>query len=195
MNRKKFMGVMLLAGCVTVAMATLGWSGEDERWEHERGERGEHGVLPVTSGVEPVMNKTYKAECSACHFAYPAGLLPERSWVKIMNNLDDHFGDNASLNKETRETIENYLRGHAADHIPNRFSRSILRSVDEKQTPMRITETGYFVHKHREIPARMVADNPQVKSFSNCLACHSSATHGSFDEHGVRIPGFGRWED
>jgi len=40
-----------------------------------------------------------------------------------------------------------------------------------------------------------VKDNPEVGSFSRCDACHTGAAKGSYDEHGVRIPGFGRWED
>ncbi|PIP03331.1 MAG: diacylglycerol kinase [Zetaproteobacteria bacterium CG12_big_fil_rev_8_21_14_0_65_54_13] len=192
MKQKHYWGILLLSGCVTLSMATLAWTDEDERWEHER---GEHGFIQQTAGVSPVSNPAYKTECSACHFAYPAGFLPERSWVKIMNNLDDHFGENAELNAQTKVEIENYLRGHAADRIPNRFGRSILRSVDAGATPLRISETGYFQHKHREIPSRMVAGNPKVGSFSNCLSCHSMADRGSFDEHGVSIPGFGRWED
>ena len=59
----------------------------------------------------------------------------------------------------------------------------------------RITETRYFVKEHDEIPARMVADNPDVGSFSNCNACHQGAAEGVYDEDRVKIPGFGRWED
>ena len=39
----------------------------------------------------------WKAECSSCHMAYHPGLLPERSWRKMMAELDKHFGQNASL--------------------------------------------------------------------------------------------------
>jgi len=193
MKNKRIMGMFLLAGCVALSMATLGWSEEDERWE--RGGDREHGFWQQTSGVAPVTNKAYQNECSACHFAYPAGFLPERSWVKIMNTLDKHFGDNAELDQKTMDAITVYLRGNAADHVPNRFSRSLLRSVPADATPLRISKTPYFQHKHREIPARMVSGNPKVRSFSNCVSCHTMAEKGNFDEHGVRIPGFAAWED
>jgi len=178
-------------------MGTLAWS-EGGEWgeheEHEEHERGE-GFIQRTAGVAPVMNKTYKNECAGCHFAYPAGFLPERSWVKIMATLDDHFGENAELDQATRVEIENYLRGHAADQIPNRFGNRIMRSIDSESTPLRITEVSYFQHKHHEVPQRMVQKNPKVGSFSNCIACHTGAEQGNFGEHGVNIPGFGRWED
>jgi hypothetical protein len=41
----------------------------------------------------------------------------------------------------------------------------------------------------------MVTGNPEVVSFSRCETCHRGAEQGDFDEHGVRIPGYGRWDD
>lgn len=32
-------------------------------------------------------------------------------------------------------------------------------------------------------------------SFSNCNACHQGAEAGVYNEHRVRIPGVGRWDD
>jgi hypothetical protein len=189
-------GLALLATCVGLSLSTLAWGDSDEWYEygHEAHEAGENGFYGRTSDVPVITNAVYKTECSACHFAYQPGLLPERSWVKIMATLDDHFGENAELDAATQSEITDYLRGHAADRLPNRFSRSILRSIGQ-ETPLRITETGYFRHKHREVPARMVTGNDKVRSFSNCLACHSMGDKGVFDEESVRIPGFGYWED
>ncbi len=193
---KRFWGIMLLASCISLSMATLSWSDSDdyEGAGKYSAERGEGGFIRST-GVAVVTNKQYKDECSACHFAYPPGFLPERSWVKIMGSLEDHFGDDARLDEPTRTSIENYLRGHAANHAPNRFSRSFMRSIGPNNTPMRISETPYFMHKHRELPARLVANNPKVRSFSNCASCHTGAERGSFNEDSVYVPGFGRWED
>ncbi|MDQ6968557.1 MAG: diheme cytochrome c [Mariprofundaceae bacterium] len=174
-------------------MATLAWSDGSE-W----GENNEHegkGFIQQTAGVSSVNNKAYKNECSSCHFAYPAGFLPKRSWIKIMTTLDDHFGEDAELDAQDAQGIETYLLNNAADQRPNRFSRSIMRSIDSRTTPLRITKTPYFRHRHREIPTRMVEGNAKVRSFSNCLACHSGASQGSFDEDSVRIPGYRFWED
>ena len=49
------------------------------------------------SGVKPVNSKLYIKECGSCHFAFQPGLLPEKSWVKIMNNLENHFGTDAFI--------------------------------------------------------------------------------------------------
>lgn len=137
----------------------------------------------------------YKEECASCHMAYPAELLPSRSWQNILDNLQDHFGDNASLDPATLKIIDQYLQSNSADKVASRWGRKLLRSVSPDATPVRITELPYFRHEHNEIPLRYIKDNPKVKSLSNCIACHQGAEQGQFDEHSIRIPGYGRWDD
>ena len=43
--------------------------------------------------LKPVTNQTYNETCGGCHFAYQPELLPSASWLKILNQLDDHFGE------------------------------------------------------------------------------------------------------
>ena len=43
--------------------------------------------------LKPVANQTYAETCGECHFAYQPELLPFASWLKILNQLDDHFGE------------------------------------------------------------------------------------------------------
>jgi hypothetical protein len=102
-----------------------------------------------------------------------------------MANLEDHFGDNAELDAATAGEIGSFLERHAA------------RTTGEARTSQhaRITETRWFRAQHHEIPARMVKKNPGVKSFSRCEACHTRAAAGRFNEHDVRIPGYGYWDD
>ncbi len=145
--------------------------------------------------LPPVSNKRYLEECGSCHFAYQPGLLPAASWAKLISGLDEHFGENAELPKEEREEIGSYLMNNAADRAASGISAKFMRSLRERQVPLRISEIPYFVKEHDELPRRMVQDNPEVKSFARCDACHTDAAEGIFDEHAVRIPGFGRWED
>jgi len=194
-------GMMLLIGCIMLSMGTLAWSDDDERYEHANKDDAKYSESKSssgwqrTTGVAVVNNKLYQSECSACHFAYQPGFLPARSWVKLMSSLDDHFGENAELDEPARSAIEQYLLAHAADRLPNRFSRSVMRSIKGSETPLQISQTSYFQRKHHEIPARMVKNNPKVRSFANCASCHQGAAKGYFDEDAVRIPGFGNWED
>lgn len=137
----------------------------------------------------------YQDECASCHMAYPAELLPARSWQKILNNLDRHFGDNASLDAATLKTLAQYLQAHSADTAATRRARRILRSIPAEHTPLRITALSYIRRRHHEIPARYIKGNARVRSLSNCVACHQGAERGVFNEDSVRIPGYGRWED
>jgi len=127
--------------------------------------------------------------------AYPSQLLPARSWVKILNSLDHHFGDNASLDPDTLKTLKAYLQANSADTADSHRGRRILRSLDADETPLRISALPYIRRQHHEIPARYITANPQVKSLSNCVACHAGAEKGRFNEHEVKIPGYGRWDD
>jgi hypothetical protein len=133
---------------------------------------------------------TYQTECASCHLAYPAHLLPKRSWQIIMATLPDHYGDDASLSPAVQGDILAYLSGNSAVN-----NDRMLRRVAVDKTPLRITELPYFKGKHREIPERMVKDNPKISSFSQCDSCHKGAAKGQFDEDNVVIPGFGRWDD
>lgn len=138
-------------------------------------------------------NENYEKECGSCHFAYPPDLLPETSWVKIMSSLDKHFGDDASLDSVARQTVTTYLTAHSAEKSNSEFARKIMRSVREP-APIRITGMPYFIAKHDEVPRRFVDNNDQVRSFSNCTACHTRAKSGSFEEDEVHIAGHGKWE-
>lgn len=178
--------VIFTLGFVTLPLV---WGDSDFRWtdaEHYRGK---------SSGVNAPDNERYKAECASCHMAYPPGLLPARSWEKIMTNLDNHFGDNAVLDAKSLDSISQFLVSNSADQSDYRRSQSFNNSIKSGEVPERITETRYFLHKHDEVPARMVQDNPKVGRFSNCIACHAAADKGHFNEDDIRIPGFGRWDD
>lgn len=130
-------------------------------------------------------NPKWKTECSACHVAYPPALLPERSWRKLMGGLDKHFGENASLDAAATKEITDFLVKNSADHASR--SAKVLRGLGPNDTPLRITETAWFLRKHDEVRAD-VWKRPKVGSPANCAACHTGADKGDFDEDRVRIP-------
>ena len=141
--------------------------------------------------VMPVKQTLYSEECGSCHFAYQPGLLPKASWLRMLDQLEDHFGENAELDAQTRDQLVRYLGENAADQVS--FGRS--PRFAEHTASLRITDSRYFQRKHHEIPQQWVLKNPGVGSFSNCDSCHTKAGQGSYDEHAVVIPGHGRWED
>jgi cytochrome c553 len=129
----------------------------------------------------------WKAECSSCHMAYPPGLLPERSWRKMMAELDKHFGQDASLDAAATKAILDYLVDNSAERGTSRRSARFLKAIPPTATPLRISETSYFFREHREAsPADWKL--PKVGSPANCNACHSDAEQGNFSGRNVRIP-------
>lgn len=148
-----------------------------------------------SSDVKPVANAAYQRECGSCHMAYQPGFLPKRSWHKLLGTLDNHFGENAELTSADRDSILPYLEQNAADTSGYKRSRRIMSSLKATDVPRRISETPYIVHKHEEIPARAVGPTAKIKNLSQCQMCHAGAEKGSYNEHDVVIPGFGRWRD
>ena len=47
--------------------------------------------------IKPVNHALTEEECSACHLAFPAAMLPSTSWSRLMSSLESHFGEDASL--------------------------------------------------------------------------------------------------
>jgi hypothetical protein len=119
----------------------------------------------------------YKTECAACHVAYPPGMLPAASWRGLMQDLPHHFGTDASLDPATVGELTQWLTANAGTG----------RRSQEAPPQDRITQSGWFQREHREISAA-TWKLPAVRSPSNCVACHTAADQGDFNEHAVRIP-------
>ena len=147
--------------------------------------------------IKPIDNPQYAEECGACHFAYPPGLLPTQSWNKLLtpDALEDHFGENAELDDDVLAAIKQYALENAADKSYYKRSRKIANATRHGEAPLRITEVSYIKRKHHEIPPRMIKDNPDVRSLSNCNACHTQAEKAVFDNDTVNIPNYPDWED
>ena len=182
---------LLIGGLVLTSVLASGFVIGDDDYE----DRAKRFWRESSLDVAPVDNALYAEECGACHFAYQPGLLPARSWRKIMDTLADHFGENAELGNEEAIKLSAYLITNAADHSGYKRSSRIAGSLKADDAPLRFTETRYFQRQHHELSKRMVEDNPQVKSFSRCGVCHTQADKGSYNEHEVKIPGFAHWED
>lgn len=152
------------------------------------------GLAGARQDVAPVGNELYRTECGSCHFVYQPGLLPAATWQAILQGLDDHFGENAELGAAEQQAVSAYLAANAADRAAYSRFAGIGRSM-QGSASLRITDSAYFRRKHDEVPERLVSGNPDVGSFARCDSCHTSAAQGVYDEHQVRIPGVGRWDD
>ena len=136
-------------------------------------------ALPAAGAtIPPLAQEPAKTECSACHMAYPPGLLPARSWKAIMSDLSNHFGQDASLDPDTTKKIEDYLVANAADTMGY---GGIMRGIKPGDAPTRITDMPWWKWVHSEIrPAYF--QSARVKTKANCTACHMSGEQGYFSE-------------
>jgi hypothetical protein len=100
-----------------------------------------------------ITDQVTATECGDCHQPYGADALPQGSWRRMMGDLSNHFGEDASLDDQTRNHITNYL----------------VSNSPPGDGPLRITETGWFRSEHRG-EARL----RQGGKWMNCNDCHRS---------------------
>ena len=131
-------------------------------------------TLAFARFVPPVRDPVVAKECSACHMLYPAGLLPASSWSALVAGLDNHFGENASVDVATAAKLANYLKQNA---------EPASRGSATGATVLRITELDWFKRRHgknRLSPERLARKG--AKSGAQCDACHQGAAQGEFKE-------------
>lgn len=118
----------------------------------------------------------YVSECGSCHLAYPPVLLASENWLQLLENLDNHFGSEATLSPEIHRELKNFLANNGGN-------ASRIGATGE---PPRITRSNRFLRKHRKLPSHYWQD-PRVRSAANCEACHTRAGSGSYSEHDMNI--------
>ncbi len=126
-----------------------------------------------------ITDRQTKSECSACHFAYPASMLPEAAWRKIMGSLEDHFGEDASLDAQTVQHITKYLVARAGD--AELWSSKFVRGLDTQNPPIRITETEYWIRQHPAISKEKLQSG-LAGLMANCAVCHIRAEDGYYEK-------------
>ncbi|MGD8910967.1 MAG: hypothetical protein PVI92_16655 [Chromatiales bacterium] len=180
-----------------VSLAGIGLVQADRDASDDDVERGffSRWLMPQRMAYESGDAQLYEEECGSCHFPFQAGFLPAASWRELMQGLQDHFGENAELSDEDTQRISQFLFAHSADRVKGEIPHKVIYSLRYTPNPKRITDTAFFRHEHREIPPAMLGQQEREISFSNCDSCHTRALQGSYNEHEIRIPGVGRWDD
>ena len=139
------------------------------------------------TGRQLADNAQWRDECGSCHLAFHPSLLPSRSWQRLMAQQAQHFGSDLALDEATTQALLAFLTQESADKHATEAAFKIEQSLPASAAPLRITETPYWVKKHRELSA---ADwqLPAVKSKANCGACHSDAEAGTFEDAAMKVP-------
>ena len=160
---------------------------EDEGKHRKRKHEHHHGDDDHKKNyLRPIKNPVYKEECGACHFVYQPELLPSASWIQILAHLDDHFIEVVELDDDSKKIIEGYLKTNSAEYSSAKRAVKIMRSL-RNQVPLRITDIPYIKEKHHELNPE-IFKRESIGSFSNCIACHTTAEDGIYDDDNVKIP-------
>jgi hypothetical protein len=174
--------IFILISCVIMF---VNYCFADEEHTKERKDKKHHNQESDKNGHKRLpspQNQTFLNFCGSCHFAYQPSLLPRASWEKMMS--EGHFG---ALDEQTRKQIMDYLKTNSAENNTSEISRKILTSVGTNN-PTKITDIPYIRKKHVEISLD-VFKRKTIGSRSNCIACHTKAKEGNYEDDFVKIPG------
>jgi hypothetical protein len=170
-------GAMLAAAVLVSAAAYFlpYWQSTEER-----------PYLPFV-GAELEHHALWQESCSECHMAYHPSLLPERSWQRMLDEQDDHFGEALYLTDNTIGALREYARANSAEQVSREASWRTLQSLPSAESPLRITAPPYWKQVHSDIDTA-VWSRPSVNGKFNCAACHRDAKQGGFTNGAMRIP-------
>lgn len=114
----------------------------------------------------------------------PPNLLPKHSWIALMQDLENHFGDDASLDFESHKTISAFLVRNSAETSPKEASVEFLNSIGNNDI-IAMTQTQFWKNVHQEIPKTLFT-HPKIKSKANCKACHSDVEKGLIEDDKIK---------
>ena len=136
-----------------------------------------------------IENSAFFEKCAKCHKHYPPFMLPQASWEKMMDGLDNHFGERITENNVTKSehvSIKEYLLANSAEHSSHKLAFKTLDSLGEIR-PLSITKSPYWRKAHEDLSPSLFKD-PLVKDKSNCFACHKNFEYGIFDIRLIHLP-------
>ena len=172
-----------VAAVQVLALLTFGvlWSSYDLRGPKDR------AFAFAFVGPKLADNSQWLDECGSCHLSFHPSLLPSRSWKKLMSQQARHFGVDLGLDAATTASLLRYAVENAAEQHATEAAFKIDQSIPSTVVPTSITQTPYWIRKHREIAASDW-DLPWIKSKAHCEACHQDAWSGTFEDAALQIP-------
>jgi hypothetical protein len=114
----------------------------------------------------------------------PPNLLPKHSWEKLMANLENHFGDDASLDKEDTKSILEFLVKYSAETSTKEASVKFLNSIKNDDI-IAMSQTTFWKNEHKDIP-KTVFEHEKIKSKANCKACHNDIEKGLIEDEKIK---------
>ena len=103
----------------------------------------------------------------------------------MMENLENHFGDDASIDSLINESILTFLKNNSAETSSQKSAWKILKSLKDNNSTIAITQTPYWKKKHRKIDKELFVSK-EVKSKANCKACHQDIEYGLIEKNLIK---------
>ena len=101
-----------------------------------------------------------------------------------MGDLENHFGDDASLDEDVNKNILTFLLKNSAETSTMQASWNFLNSIGDKDI-IALSKTTYQERKHKKIP-KEVFKKKKKKSVANCKACHSDIEKGLIENENIK---------
>ncbi len=131
------------------------------------------------------LHPAFAKECGSCHMLYPPHLLPKASWDSMMSSLENHFGDDASLDAKTTQSIKTFLDENSAEHSTKEAAVYMLARLKNGTMPESITQTKFWKKRHQGIE-KVALNDPKIGKISNCKACHPYIEQGSINDRDIK---------
>lgn len=176
---------MIFALICSIFCIQLSASADDHKSRHDKHEK-RHSGDSFDKSVPLIKSDTYTEACGKCHFSYPAALLNANSWVAIIDNSEDHFGESLGLDSSESEEIKNYLQNNSAENSKGEIAHDISKNLGSRVVS-RIIDVPEIRKEHKDI-SQDILSRPSIGGLSNCIACHRRAAEGFFDDDNVIIP-------
>lgn len=131
-----------------------------------------------------VQDEITRTECGDCHMVFPPNRLTMNGWKKIVADLGNHFGENATIDATKAKHIEQYLIANAFDAKDSVPTKMRLEQWKKKGIvdPIRITETPSWQRHHKTNKYRLMSKDVGYERGSNCIKCHKDAERGMYEE-------------
>lgn len=183
-GRAKASPLFPLVGLLMVLMVLLGAA----NYFYPYTQATEDAPYRPFKGPELAMNALWQESCSECHLAYHPSTLPMRSWRELFARQDQHFEEDLYLEEEDIKDLLAYAEDNAADVADTEMAARLRRTLGKDETPLRITETGFWRQTHHEVPESYWKNNELVAGRFDCAACHGDAESGQFMNGAMRLP-------
>ena len=164
--------------CLLVSVGLFSLTVSAQRYAGDRSSYD--NKTPRTFEVDAI----YDEECGSCHLAYPPGLLPAKSWQRLLLGLEDHFGENAELGSEEIGHLTNYLLRNSLEKETSPIISKLSKNVPV-EPPIRISELPQFHKEHESSVRQLGGASLPVGFFSPCEDCHKEAASGIFNKEKI----------